>query len=55
MKILRLIFGLFAVVGLGLLIGGVVMWIIDALNAKSETAGEKAPGGRIHTWHMEER
>ena len=42
------------IMGAALLIGGIVMWIIDAMNAKSEAAGEKAPGGRIHTWHMEE-
>jgi len=42
------------IMGASLLIGGIVMWIIDAMNAKSEAAGEKARGGRIHTWHMEE-
>jgi len=30
------------------------MWIVDAMNAKSETAGPDASGGRIHTWHMED-
>jgi undecaprenyl-diphosphatase len=41
------------IIGYSLLVGGIVMWIIDAMNAKSEAAG---PGshGRIHTWHMEE-
>jgi len=29
------------------------MWFIDARNAKSETAGEGAPGSLIRTWHME--
>jgi undecaprenyl-diphosphatase len=42
------------IMGASLLIGGIVMWIVDAMNAKSEAAGEKAFGGRIHTWHMEE-
>jgi undecaprenyl-diphosphatase len=42
------------VMGSALLIGGVVMWVIDARNAKSESAGEGAPGSLIHTWHMEE-
>jgi undecaprenyl-diphosphatase len=37
-----------------LIIGGVVMWIVDAINAKWEQAGPGAPGSRIHTWHMEE-
>ena len=29
------------------------MWIVDAMNAKSEAAGPSAGGGRIHTWKME--
>ena len=40
--------------GAALLIGGVAMWIVDGINAKAEVAGPGAPGGRIHTWHMEE-
>lgn len=42
------------IMGSSLLIGGVVMWIIDAMNAKAEAAGPSAAGNRIHTWHMEE-
>ena len=42
------------IMGLALLIGGVAMWIIDALNAKWETAGPGAPGSRIRVWHMED-
>ena len=42
------------VIGSSLLIGGIVMWFVDARNAKAETAGEGAKGGLIHTWHMEE-
>jgi undecaprenyl-diphosphatase len=42
------------IMGSALLIGGIVMWIIDAMNAKAEKARPTAPGGRIHTWHMEE-
>jgi undecaprenyl-diphosphatase len=41
------------IIGWSLLIGGIVMWIVDALNAKSEAAGPSAGGGRIHTWKME--
>ena len=37
-----------------LVIGGVVMWVVDAMNAKWEQAGPGAPGSRIRTWHMEE-
>jgi undecaprenyl-diphosphatase len=36
-----------------LVIGGIVMWLVDARNAKSEAAGEGAPNSLIHTWHME--
>src|SRR6202790_1893981 len=42
------------IMGAALLIGGVAMWIVDGMNAKAEVAGPGAPGGRIHTWHMEE-
>jgi undecaprenyl-diphosphatase len=42
------------IMGSSLIIGGVVMWIVDAMNAKWETAGPAVPGSRIHTWHMEE-
>jgi undecaprenyl-diphosphatase len=42
------------IIGAALLIGGIVMWIIDAANTKSEAAGPGAPQSRIHTWHMED-
>jgi undecaprenyl-diphosphatase len=42
------------IIGIALVVGGIVMWIVDAMNAKSETAGQAAPQGRIHTWHVEE-
>jgi len=42
------------VIGGALLIGGLVMWFVDARNAKAEAAGEAAKGGLIRTWHMEE-
>ena len=42
------------VMGGALLIGGIVMWAVDALNAKSEMRGEEgADRGRIHTWRMD--
>src|SRR5256714_5490101 len=41
------------VMGSALLVGGIVMWIVDAMNAKSEAAGPDAPHSRIHTWKME--
>ena len=42
------------VIGTSLLVGGVVMWIVDAVNAKSESRGEQAADrGRIHTWRMD--
>jgi undecaprenyl-diphosphatase len=42
------------IMGASLMIGGIVMWVVDAMNAKSEAAGQGGPQGRIHTWHMEE-
>jgi undecaprenyl-diphosphatase len=42
------------IMGLALLIGGVAMWIVDAMNAKWEAAGPGAPGTRIRVWHMED-
>lgn len=41
------------IMGCALLIGGIVMWIVDAMNASSEAAGPGGPGSRIHTWKME--
>ncbi|HEY6766270.1 MAG TPA: undecaprenyl-diphosphate phosphatase [Candidatus Sulfotelmatobacter sp.] len=41
------------IMGMALLIGGIVMWIVDAINARSEAAGPGATGSRIHTWKME--
>jgi undecaprenyl-diphosphatase len=42
------------ILGWSLLIGGIVMWLVDALNSKSEAAGPSAAGSRIHTWKMED-
>lgn len=42
------------IMGSSLIIGGIVMWIVDAMNARAETAGPLGSKGRIHTWHMEE-
>ena len=41
------------IIGWSLLIGGIIMWIVDAMNAKAEAAG---PNGntRIRTWKMED-
>jgi undecaprenyl-diphosphatase len=41
------------IIGWSLLIGGIVMWIVDAAKAKSEALGPGAPGSTIHTWKME--
>jgi undecaprenyl-diphosphatase len=41
------------IIGTSLLVGGVVMWIIDAMNARAEAAGPTASGSRIHTWTMD--
>lgn len=42
------------IMGWSLVIGGIVMWAVDAMNARAEAAGQSAATGRIHTWHMEE-
>jgi len=52
------------VMGAALLIGGIVMWVIDAMKAPWETAGPGAPGSPIqtspiqaspiHTWKMDD-
>jgi undecaprenyl-diphosphatase len=41
------------IMGTSLLVGGVVMWIVDAMNARAEAGGPQASGSRIHTWAME--
>ena len=41
------------IIGWSLLAGGIVMWVVDAMNAKSEAAGPSAGGSRIHTWKMD--
>jgi undecaprenyl-diphosphatase len=42
------------VMGTSLLIGGIVMWVVDAMKARWEKAGPGAPGSTIHTWKMED-
>jgi undecaprenyl-diphosphatase len=42
------------VMGIALVVGGVVMWLVDWMNAKSEAAGEAGgANSRIHTWRMD--
>ena len=41
------------IMGASLLVGGIVMWIVDATNARWEALGPNAPGSRIRTWSME--
>jgi undecaprenyl-diphosphatase len=41
------------VMGTSLLIGGIVMWVIDAMKAPWEKAGQGAAGTTIRTWRME--
>jgi undecaprenyl-diphosphatase len=40
------------IMGMSLLFGGIVMWIVDAINATAEKLGPNAPS-RIHTWSIE--
>jgi undecaprenyl-diphosphatase len=42
------------VIGYALLIGGIVMWVVDAMKARWETAGPEAADTPIHTWRMED-
>ena len=42
------------VMGTALRLGGIVMWIIDAMKAPWEKAGPEAPGSPIHTWKMDD-
>jgi undecaprenyl-diphosphatase len=37
-----------------LFVGGIVMWIVDAMKARWEAAGPQAAGSPIHTWRMED-
>ena len=41
------------IMGWSLLIGGIIMWIVDAMHAKAEAAGPVA-GSKIRTWKMED-
>jgi len=42
------------VIGTSLLLGGIVMWVVDAMKAPWEKAGPGAAGTKIHTWRMED-
>ena len=42
------------VMGASLLIGGIIMWIVDAMRATWEKAGPGAPGSPLHTWNMDD-
>jgi undecaprenyl-diphosphatase len=42
------------VMGASLLLGGIVMWIVDAMKARWEVAGPQAAGSPIRTWKMED-
>jgi undecaprenyl-diphosphatase len=44
----------FYIMGSSLLIGGIVMWLVDAMNADWERVGRQAAGSRIHTWDVED-
>lgn len=42
------------VMGASLLLGGMVMWVVDAMKDPWEKAGSGAKGSPIHTWRMED-
>jgi undecaprenyl-diphosphatase len=41
------------IIGYSLLIGGIIMWIVDAMHAKAEAAGPNG-NSKIRTWKMED-
>jgi undecaprenyl-diphosphatase len=41
------------IIGTSLLVGGIAMWIVDALHSRAEKAGN-VPGSVIKIWHMED-
>jgi undecaprenyl-diphosphatase len=41
------------IMGSSLVIGGIVMWLVDARAARSEAEGQSAPNSLIDTWRME--
>jgi undecaprenyl-diphosphatase len=43
-----------SVMGASLLVGGIVMWVIDAMKSPWEKAGPGASGSPIHTWKMDD-
>jgi len=44
----------FKIIGGSLLVGGIIMWVVDALKAPWEKAGPGAKGSPIHTWKMDD-
>ena len=42
------------VIGAALLVGGIIMWIVDARSAPWEKAGPGTAGSPIHTWKMDD-
>jgi undecaprenyl-diphosphatase len=42
------------VMGASLLVGGIVMWVVDAMKAPWEKAGPGAAKTTIHTWNMDD-
>jgi undecaprenyl-diphosphatase len=42
-----------SIMGSALLLGGIMMWIVDAMHARAEAAGPGAPDSPIRTWRME--
>jgi len=42
------------IMGGALLMGGIVMWVVDAMKAPWEKAGPGAAGSPIHTWKMDD-
>jgi undecaprenyl-diphosphatase len=43
-----------SIMAYSLVLGGVIMWMVDAMKARGEKAGPAAPDSPIHTWKMED-
>jgi undecaprenyl-diphosphatase len=42
------------IMGISLIVGGIVMWIVDLVNAKAEKAGQGSSESRVRTWRTED-
>jgi undecaprenyl-diphosphatase len=43
-----------SIMGVSLIVGGIIMWVVDRMNANAEKAGPESVAGRVRTWRMED-